>query len=237
MAPGVAFVCVVRPMQAQSVRDVLLEEHAVEGQGDVLALQQNCRHAVMDCSDSGRRYRCVQCGQRRQVFQLQRQPLTAGTMSDETDTARREAGYMFTDQSEVVKCPNNADHGLCKCFRSQKGELWHKCEKCIEKKEFNKDGTPNKYFDQPGVMICKDGQGKKLKPANGTKRKADAAAPPSASGVQTVDHSELYKQTLEDIAKKVDMVYNMLYDMVESDKKKVVKRSSPERDVVAAPTV
>lgn len=79
---------------------------------------------------------------------------TNAPVAKETDLDKLRQGFLFVGQQEVVSCPSNAAHGQCDVFASQKGDLFHKCLKCIDEREKNKDGEDNKCMVLRSVRSC-----------------------------------------------------------------------------------
>lgn len=138
-------------------------------------------------------------------------------MSSETDIKRLERGFLFTDQREVVQCPKDEKHGTCTVFRSQKGDLWHKCAHCVDTRETVK-GEPNQYYGKPGVMVCMDGKSStvRITPPNAASKKrkegeaGEAAPPASVAGESRVDFEKYVRATLDDLQKKQDLLYQWM---------------------------
>lgn len=131
---------------------------------------------------------------------------------------RLKKGFKYVEQREVVQCPNDKTHGMCLAFSSQKGDIWHKCERCIDERETVK-GQPNKFYGQGGVMIGADGRCSGVKVSGvvmlaAKRKKTDgddaAAAPPSASGTQLVEFQTFVRTALEDLQRKQDLVYQWM---------------------------
>lgn len=144
---------------------------------------------------------------------------TNAPVAKETDLDKLRQGFLFVGQQEVVSCPHDPKHGQCDVFASQKGDLFHKCLKCIDEREKNKDGEDNKYFGTPGVIVCKDGEAGIDKRKRGGGKAAKQVSSGTASpdrGVEHVARRKLKDEMLLDLQKKTDMCYQMLLQLVKA---------------------